>query len=598
MRLCEPSQNGFVADAPQRHRTMTCAGVPSLRGGTGISEPSGAVMRAGPATISGPFAFGVMVVVIPPNDNTVPGTRGHPSGYVHSLRKSMHRCLRSPLLLMPFALACATEHGGLVNRMAQTATPYLARAARQPVSWQPWSRDVFALAARLDRPVLLYVGAEDCRWCTVMDREVYSNPDLGALIDSLFVPVRVDRDERPDVAERYQAAVLALAGLRGYPLTVFLTPDGAAFFGGTYFPGDDPVTGRGLKQLLPEVARDFRERREFLSRHAAVVRQIALARGQGAHGVLRPQALVDEIAAVRTGIESSVRAGRRLDGLASLQGVVLLLTEYIRSDDSAAFAVARAALGTLLDSGSVAGTSVDEPPELVRASLSRVLALAWVFTADPRFREASQDQLTALLRSLTYHEGRALFADRDGYAIATAIATADALRDSLAQRHAVAALDTLLRRVYAPRTGVRHTGTGANTGLLQDQVQVADACVAAYAATGRRRYLDVAKDLAAVLDREFADAAGGYYDVAARDALGAPFVDRVKPVLDDRLPGANAWAAHMLLGLAAATGEADYRRRAEATLEAFAGAVQGEGLRAASFLLVARDALAAAHARP
>jgi uncharacterized protein YyaL (SSP411 family) len=526
------------------------------------------------------------------------GTHGPLSGYVHSLRESMHRRPRLPLLLMPFALACATEHGALVNRMAQTATPYLSRAARQPVSWQPWSRDVFALAARLDRPVLLYVGAEDCRWCTVMDREVYSSPELGALIDSLFVPVRVDRDERPDVAERYEAAVLALAGLHGYPLTVFLTPDGAAFFGGTYFPGDDPVTGRGLKQLLPEVARDFRERREFLSRHAAVVRQLALSRGQGAHGALRPQALEDEIVAVRGEIAAAVRAGRRLDGLASVQGMTLLLTEYTRNGDSASYAVARDALATLLDSGTVAAASVDEPPELVRASLARVLALAWVFTADPRFRESGQDQLTGLLRTLTYQDGRALFADRDGFAIATAIATADGLRDSLAQRRAVAALDTLLRRVYAPRSGVRHTVSGANTGLLQDQVQVADACVAAYTATGRRRYLDVAKDLATVLDRDFADAAGGYYDVAARDAPAAPFDDRVKPVLDGLLPGANAWAAHMLLGLAAATGDADYRRRAEATLEAFAGAVQGEGLRAASFLLVARDALAAAHPRP
>ena len=89
------------------------------------------------------------------------------------------------------APACATEHGAFVNQMAHTATPYLARAARQPVSWQPWSREVFALAARLDRPILLYVGAEDCRWCTEMDREVYSDPELGALIDSLFVPVRI-----------------------------------------------------------------------------------------------------------------------------------------------------------------------------------------------------------------------------------------------------------------------------------------------------------------------------------------------------------------------------------------------------------------------
>src|SRR5947207_14735191 len=105
-----------------------------------------------------------------------------------------------------------------------------------------------------------------------MDREVYGDPALGAMIDSLFVPVRVDRDERPDVARRYEAAVQWLAGLRGYPVTAFLTPDGSAFFGGTYFPADDPVTGRGLKQLLPEVAKSYREKRGVILQRAAQMR--------------------------------------------------------------------------------------------------------------------------------------------------------------------------------------------------------------------------------------------------------------------------------------------------------------------------------------
>src|SRR5216117_4208641 len=154
------------------------------------------------------------------------------------------------LTLSLAASACVSEHCPLTNRMAQSTTHYLTGAARQPVSWQPWGREAFALAARLDRPILLYVGADECRWCAVMDREVYGDLALGAMIDSLFVPVRVDRDERPDVAQRYEAAVQWLAGLRGYPLTLFLTPDGSAFLGGTYFPADDPVTGRGMKQML------------------------------------------------------------------------------------------------------------------------------------------------------------------------------------------------------------------------------------------------------------------------------------------------------------------------------------------------------------
>jgi len=183
----------------------------------------------------------------------------------------------SSLFLGLSTVACVSEHGPLTNRMAQSATPYLARAARQPVSWQPWGRDAFALAARLDRPILLYVGADDCRWCGVMDREVYGDPGLGAMIDSLFVPVRVDRDERPDVADRYAAAVRLLAGLGGYPITAFLTPDGSAFFGGTYFPLDDPVTGRGLRQLLPEVAKTYREQRASVVQRAALVRQLSLS---------------------------------------------------------------------------------------------------------------------------------------------------------------------------------------------------------------------------------------------------------------------------------------------------------------------------------
>ncbi len=190
------------------------------------------------------------------------------------------------LALLPCALACVAERGKLTNQMAQSNTRYLARAAREPVSWQAWGREVFSLAARLDRPILLYIAAEDCRWCAAMDRETFANATLAAVIDSLFVPVRLDRDEHPEIARRYQNAVTLLTGLRGYPLTVFLTPEGLAFFGGTYFPADDPLTGRGIKQILPEVARSFAQNRLFVVRQAALVQQLAYQGEVGAHGVL------------------------------------------------------------------------------------------------------------------------------------------------------------------------------------------------------------------------------------------------------------------------------------------------------------------------
>ncbi|HYT70151.1 MAG TPA: DUF255 domain-containing protein [Gemmatimonadales bacterium] len=498
------------------------------------------------------------------------------------------------------AAACVSEHGPLTNRMSQAATPYLARAARQPVSWQAWGREAFALAARLDRAVLLYVGADDCRWCAVMDREVYGDPALGALIDSLFVPVRVDRDERPDVAERYEAAVHSLVGLRGYPVTVFLTPDGSAFFGGTYFPADDPVTGRGLKQILPDVAEGYRERRAFILRHAALVRQLALTRGAPVRGVLRPSEIESEVAAVRSALRAIAEARRALGSFAHTQAVGLLLATYGRTGDSSYLDVARRVLDFLVDSGGAAVTDPgsDDPPPLVRAGLLRSVAVGWALTGEPRYRDAARALLSLLARDVRRDDQRAVYADREAYLIGSIVDAAAAVVDSAAAARALGALDALLHRTYARGRGVRHTAGGVS-GLLQDQVQVAGACLAAYGYTGARRYLAVAQDVAATLDRDFADSAGGgYFDVVAADPPGPPgppapaLADRAKPVLDDLLPGANAWAARVLLQLGEATGDARYRRRAEATLEAFAGTVAGEGVRASSYLATAQYVLA------
>src|SRR5438046_10520919 len=120
-----------------------------------------------------------------------------------------------PALALLALAGCVSEDGPLTNRMAQSTTPYLARAARQPVSWQPWGRDAFALAARLDRPILLYVGADDCRWCGVLDREVDGDPGVGARIASLCVPASVARAERPAARRRHASSAPPRASPRG-----------------------------------------------------------------------------------------------------------------------------------------------------------------------------------------------------------------------------------------------------------------------------------------------------------------------------------------------------------------------------------------------
>ncbi len=505
------------------------------------------------------------------------------------------RSLPYATLVTLSALACVAERGPLTNQMRESGTHYLEGAARQPVGWQPWGREAFSLAARLDRPILLYVGADECRWCAVMDRETYGDVTLGAVIDSLFVPVRVDRDERPDIAQRYQIAVQLLTGLRGYPLTVFLTPDGAPFFGGTYFPVDDPMTGRGMKQILLEVARSFREQRAFVRRQGALVGQLAHARVAGTHGVLEPRAVAAAIDSVRAAVENALRARATLGSLTYTQAAALLLAAAARGHDSSDLEVARAALDVVADSGAAAAVASDhdDPPRLVRAGMLRNLAVGWALTGEPRYREAARPLLHSLLPDLTGPDARGLFSDREAYVLGSMLQAAAAIADSAAERSALAGLDALLARAYAEGRGVSHVASRRHAArtLLQDQVQTAEACVAAYNATGAPRYLRVAKDLAAILQRDFADPMGGYFDASRADPAAPALADRTKQVLDDLLPGANAWAARVLLELADATGDAGYRRRAEATLEAFAGVVPVEGVRASSYLTAAQAVL-------
>lgn len=159
----------------------------------------------------------------------------------------------------------------LENKLKNSSSPYLKEAADQPVHWQEYSDDVLKLASELDRPILLDIGAVWCHWCHVMDHESYSDPQLAELINRLFVPVKVDRDQMPDLDSRYQTAIGALTGTGGWPLTAFLTPDGSVFYGGTYFPRTDTQGRPGLLSLLPQIAEVFSKRRDDITKSAQEV---------------------------------------------------------------------------------------------------------------------------------------------------------------------------------------------------------------------------------------------------------------------------------------------------------------------------------------
>ena len=150
------------------------------------------------------------------------------------------------------------------NRLIDAQSRYLRDAAYQPVGWYEYGDEAFAEARRQHKPVFLDIGASWCHWCHVIDRESYENPEIATLLNELFIPIKVDRDERPDIDARYQTAVQLLTGQGGWPLTVFLTPDGLPFYGGTYFPPRDAQGHFGLRTLLPRLARTWREHRDDL----------------------------------------------------------------------------------------------------------------------------------------------------------------------------------------------------------------------------------------------------------------------------------------------------------------------------------------------
>ncbi|CAN5646918.1 thioredoxin domain-containing protein [soil metagenome] len=159
----------------------------------------------------------------------------------------------------------SNEH---TNSLAKAASAYLRSAMHQPVAWMEWGEEAFALAQKEDKPILLDIGAVWCHWCHVMDRESYESAETAGIINEHFVAVKVDRDERPDVDTRYQAAVSSISGQGGWPLTAFLTPEGKPYFGGTYFPPDDRHGRPGLRRVLLTMAEAFEKRRDEVNESA------------------------------------------------------------------------------------------------------------------------------------------------------------------------------------------------------------------------------------------------------------------------------------------------------------------------------------------
>jgi uncharacterized protein YyaL (SSP411 family) len=176
----------------------------------------------------------------------------------------------------------APERPGPANRLAGETSAYLRQHMHNPVDWHPWGPEALERARAEDKPLLVSIGYSACHWCHVMEHESFEDPETAALMNEHFVSVKVDREERPDVDQIYMDTVVGLTGHGGWPLTVFCTPDGRPFYGGTYFPPEPRHGLPSFRQILSSVADAYRRRRAEVSQSAA---EITAALGQRPAGV-------------------------------------------------------------------------------------------------------------------------------------------------------------------------------------------------------------------------------------------------------------------------------------------------------------------------
>src|SRR5438128_2276602 len=296
------------------------------------------------------------------------------------------------------------------NRLAAETSPYLLQHAHNPVDWYPWSEEAFARARAENRPILLSVGYSACHWCHVMERESFEDENTARLMNELFVNVKVDREERPDVDDVYMKAVQMLTGRGGWPMTVFLTPDGQPFYGGTYFPRDDRHGLPGFARLLEAIDDAWRSRRDELLEQAGRLAE-ALARSGELPGAGDDDGLGVEVAD-RAAAQLAVQFDGRFGGFGGApkfpQAMNLdhLLRHHVRTGNVRSLDVALATLDAMAAGGmydQVGGGfhrySVDaewlvphfEKMLYDQATLARAYLHAWLAAREERHRRIVEE---------------------------------------------------------------------------------------------------------------------------------------------------------------------------------------------------------------
>jgi uncharacterized protein YyaL (SSP411 family) len=305
------------------------------------------------------------------------------------------------------------------NRLAEATSPYLLQHADNPVDWYEWGPEAFERARAQDRPILLSVGYAACHWCHVMAHESFEDPETAMVMNERFVNVKVDREERPDVDAIYMDAVQAMSGHGGWPMTVFLTPDGEPFFAGTYFPREDRHGLPGLRRVLDAISDAWRERRqELLGQGRRVVEALATPVRTSSQPLTE-----DLLRTAHRGLRSQFDpewggfgAAPKFPQPATLDFLLRChLRGYDGSLEMVTLTLDRMASGGMYDQlgGGFHRYSTDrvwlvphfEKMLYDNAQLARTYLRAWQVTERERYREVATETLEYLLREMRHPEG-------------------------------------------------------------------------------------------------------------------------------------------------------------------------------------------------
>jgi uncharacterized protein len=308
------------------------------------------------------------------------------------------------------------------NALAGETSPYLLQHAHNPVQWHPWSEEALAKAKEEDKPILLSIGYSACHWCHVMEHESFENEKIAAVMNKLFVCIKVDREERPDLDTIYMQAVQLITGRGGWPMTVFLTPDQAPFYGGSYYPPEDRQGMPGFVRVLQSVAKAYREKRDNIARDGATIIQ-QIRKEMDVPGVaeeLSPQILDQAANSLMSNYDARYGGFGGAPKFPPSMSLDVLMRSYYRTEnrrhlDAVEHTLQQMAFGGMYDQlgGGFHRYSVDaiwlvphfEKMLYDNALLSRTYLHGFLLAGNPLYRRIVEETLDYVVREMTAPEG-------------------------------------------------------------------------------------------------------------------------------------------------------------------------------------------------